>query len=283
MIRKLIEVASKGGNFLLNVGPTPEGRINPVEAERLEGIGRWMQRYGTAIYETTAGPFRRLPFFGCCTQRGRTLYVHVFALPEDGQLSLAGLKNEIVRAYPASPQRQELVFLRGPQRALILPGEGTDPVASVFAVEVKGEPEVEDLVLGPDGEGVIELPALYAEIRGQHGQRASRASQEGRVYVGTWSNPDDVAVWDFYVPAEGSYAVELDARLASKHTVGQRIEVAAGEQKLLGKLGSDGVSLSGQVRLAKGMNTLSVKLPDAKRMQPPVLDLFGVTLMPVEH
>jgi alpha-L-fucosidase len=97
LIRTLCDVAHKGGNFLLNVGPTDQGEFPPEIVERLRDIGDWMRRNGDAIYGTTAGPFKRLPFEGRCTQKGNKLYLLVFEWPPGG-LELEGLKTEIARA-----------------------------------------------------------------------------------------------------------------------------------------------------------------------------------------
>ncbi|MGQ9697572.1 MAG: alpha-L-fucosidase, partial [Armatimonadota bacterium] len=84
LIRKLCDIASKGGNFLLNVGPTAEGEFPPEIMERLAAIGRWMKVNGESIYGTTQSPFRRLSFDGRCTVKGNNLYLHVFRWPEEG-------------------------------------------------------------------------------------------------------------------------------------------------------------------------------------------------------
>lgn len=99
LVQKLIDVNSKGGNFLLNIGPEPTGKIRSEEAERLEGVGRWMAKYGEAIYGSSPSPFRRLPFFGRVTQKADRLFVHVFDWPQDRRLVLPGLKNPVVRAH----------------------------------------------------------------------------------------------------------------------------------------------------------------------------------------
>jgi alpha-L-fucosidase len=96
LVRTLVDVASKGGNFLLNVGPRADGTFPPEAVERLRGIGRWMTINGEAIHGTAASPFDPLPW-GRCTVKRRpgdrrsTIYLHVLDPPADGLLVLPGL------------------------------------------------------------------------------------------------------------------------------------------------------------------------------------------------
>ena len=92
LIRMLVDIVSKGGNLLLNIGPKPDGTIQEEFVERLEAIGRWMDKYSEAIYGTTASPFNLLPFYGRVTTKGERLYVHVFEWPAEGVIRLPGLK-----------------------------------------------------------------------------------------------------------------------------------------------------------------------------------------------
>ena len=90
LIRNLVDIASKGGNYLLNIGPMADGTVPPEIVERMQAIGKWMDVHGQAIYNTTASPFAELPW-GRCTQRVHgdgttTLYLHVFDWPTDGKL-----------------------------------------------------------------------------------------------------------------------------------------------------------------------------------------------------
>ena len=82
LIRGLVEVASRGGNFLLNVGPQPDGMIQPEFQERLRAIGDWITVNGDSIYETTYGPIQGQSAYRM-TAKGSDLYVHIFDWPSN--------------------------------------------------------------------------------------------------------------------------------------------------------------------------------------------------------
>jgi alpha-L-fucosidase len=90
LVRMLIDVAAKGGNFLLNVGPTAEGLIPSESVSRLAEIGRWMRLNGEAIHSTTVTPYGQ-PAWGRYTGRAGRVYAHVFDWPKDGRLVLTGM------------------------------------------------------------------------------------------------------------------------------------------------------------------------------------------------
>jgi alpha-L-fucosidase len=80
LVRMLIDSVSKGGNLLLNVGPTGRGEFDPRSLERLEGVGRWLHHHGRAIYG--CGAAEETPPDDCrYTRSGDRLYLHVFAWP----------------------------------------------------------------------------------------------------------------------------------------------------------------------------------------------------------
>ena len=139
LVRNLIDIASKGGNFLLNVGPKPDGTLPQQAIKRLEEMGHWMTLYGDSIYGTQASPFANLPW-GRCTQKptgqGTTLYLHVFDWPADGKLLVPGLKNKPTAVsflashqnISAEPQDDGLL--------LTLPSEPINPIASVIVLDI---------------------------------------------------------------------------------------------------------------------------------------------------
>jgi alpha-L-fucosidase len=92
----LARTAGGDGNLLLDVGPMPDGRIEPRQVEVLKQVGAWMDRNGQSIYGTRGGPFKPSEF-GTSTRKGRTIYVHVLKWP-DGALKLPSLPGKIVGA-----------------------------------------------------------------------------------------------------------------------------------------------------------------------------------------
>jgi alpha-L-fucosidase len=86
IIHNIVDIASKGGNYLLNVGPTSEGLIPDSSVVRLKQVGEWMKVNSEAIYGTQASPFKNLNW-GRCTQKAEKnntkLYFHVFEFPKD--------------------------------------------------------------------------------------------------------------------------------------------------------------------------------------------------------
>jgi alpha-L-fucosidase len=96
LIRGLVEVASRGGNFLLNVGPQPDGTIQPEFKDRLREIGEWLSVNGESIYETTYGPIQGVASLRT-TMKGKSVFVHIFDWPS-GTLELTGLGAKVISA-----------------------------------------------------------------------------------------------------------------------------------------------------------------------------------------
>jgi len=159
LIRNLCDIASKGGNYLLNVGPTSAGEIPQPEVERLAAMGAWMKVNGEAIYGTRPTIFgaeagtlsatekdrRGSPRFvpawdwRCTTKPGK-IYIHIFKWPAR-QIQLPGVKGKITKAYLLADRRHNaLKFQQTPQGVAIqLPDKAPDAIASVLCLKVRGE------------------------------------------------------------------------------------------------------------------------------------------------
>ena len=151
LLRNLVDIASKGGNFLLNVGPTAEGEFPAESVERLQQIGDFMRVAGESIHGTQASPFPSLPW-GRCTQRRldantTRLYLHVWDRPKDGILVVPGLLNDVRRARPMTTIDKPFdlpVERKGDDLHISLglaSGPGAAP-GDIFVLDVAGEPDV---------------------------------------------------------------------------------------------------------------------------------------------
>ena len=138
LIRNLVDIASKGGNYLLNVGPTREGRIPDTSVARLDDMGTWLSVNGEAIYGTTASPFKSQLGFGRATQKGDTLYLHVFSWPADGKLEIPGVPRRFRRARLLADRAAKLTVTSDHGAYTIdgLPANALDPAATVIALEM---------------------------------------------------------------------------------------------------------------------------------------------------
>jgi alpha-L-fucosidase len=146
LVRTLVDIASKGGNFLLNVGPTAQGTFPPEALERLEGMGRWMERFGESIYGTQASPFESLPW-GRATMRTSegttTLYLQVFDWPLEGQLRVPGLGNRPLRAWIVGDEETPLEVTDTDTDVVIaVPARAPDAICTAVALEIEGTPVV---------------------------------------------------------------------------------------------------------------------------------------------
>jgi len=148
LIRTLIDVTSKGGNLLLNVGPTSEGLFPDSSIKRLNDIGEWMKVNSDAIYGTHAGPFHELPW-GRCTQKVKgkntILYFFVFDWPENDEITIPFMENKIIRVFALTEKGKMEVPFEITDNSLTsvkLHQVQQSKYATVFALEIKGEPVI---------------------------------------------------------------------------------------------------------------------------------------------
>ncbi|MBN2269721.1 MAG: alpha-L-fucosidase [Sedimentisphaerales bacterium] len=285
LLHNLADIASKGDNFLLNVGPTAEGLIPAASIERLAAIGAWMKINGESITGTTASPFGRVPW-GRCTVRPGKLYLHVFDWPRDGSLVVAGLKNKVVKAYLLADSKREPLGVRREGEAdivIAVPNRAVDPVNTVVVLEIQGEPDVAVPSAVAAADGSITLKAIDAII---HGSTTAYESGNGKDNIGFWTDPADYVTWNVKIAEPGPYSVEIEYACTNGSEDSEYIVWLAGNE-LAGKVEQTGSWTDfksfklGTVRVDKaGGCTLTVKPKTMPKGA--VMNLKSVRLAPAK-
>jgi alpha-L-fucosidase len=238
LIRNLVDIASKGGNYLLNVGPTSEGLIPGPSVERLKEVGKWMKVNGDAIYATTASPFKRLPWGRCTTRAGKdstTLFLHVFDWPADGKLVVPGLKNTPRKAWLLSDRRAKSLDIAAGSDGLTItvPSSAPDPISATVVLTIKGAPQVEPIAIVQDFDGSLVLAANEATLRGSTIQYEEGSERNS---LGFWTNPEDYATWDVKIQKPGKFEVSVEAAATGKSA----LAFGAGEKSVQGPIPATG-------------------------------------------
>jgi alpha-L-fucosidase len=287
LIRMLTETASKGGNFLLNVGPRPDGSIPEELIERLEDMGKWMDVNGEAIYGTTASPFSRQPAWGRCTT-GKTngsltpIYLHVHDWPTNGKLVLWPLENEVVTAYLLADKQRNSLPVSATEEAITISGLPDKPLhdaATVLVLEVKGQPVPAPILCRPNEQGQFLLRAADADLHGESIRYASEADS-----IGFWTNLDDWASWPLAVPADGTHRVTVT--YGCDNDSGGEFVVSVGDEELHATTEPTGgwhnrvTKPIGSIKLPAGTTELAIRLKTKRGIA--VMDLVKVALEPVD-
>ncbi|MBN1480641.1 glycosyl hydrolase [candidate division KSB1 bacterium] len=220
LIQYLADIASKGGNFLLNVGPTAEGEIPAPSIERLKGIGAWMTVNGESIYGTTASPFFKLPW-GRCTKKvdenSATLYLHVFDWPKNGKLPVAGLKSNVTSARLLA-DGQALTWTTSDNDVIInVPEQAPDAVNSVIVLDIDGVLDVESNMPRQAENGTIILPAPLAFIHNRgYSMKTGVSDNSASAYITDWESDRTYIEWIFEVLKPGTFQIIAEAACDQK-------------------------------------------------------------------
>ncbi|MHC4085857.1 MAG: alpha-L-fucosidase [Planctomycetota bacterium] len=280
LIRKLVDIASKGGNFLLNVGPTSEGLIPQASVERLAAMGEWMAKNSESIYGTTASPFEKLPW-GRCTAKPGKLYLHVFDWPENGELKVPMPRSDVQMAFLLTHKnRAELLLGSDDNGNLVItvPRRVPDKVDTVVMLQMEAEP----VVTTQAKDGSVNLKAGNAVVRGTN---AKYESGGGKDNIGFWTNPADYVIWRFKVNKTGTFDVAVTLACAAG-SGGSNYVLAVGGQELAGTVKDTGgwtnfvTEKLGTVNITKP-GTYNLSLKPKSMPHGAVMNLKSVTLVPV--
>ena len=243
LLYRLVDVVSKGGNYLLNVGPTAQGEIPAASVDRLQAMGRWLARHGEAIYGTTHSPFAVGDEPWRATVKPGKLYIHLLRWPAGGRFVLRGLQSPITRAYLLSDEtRTALATERaGGDLVVQLPADAPDPTIAVLALEYAGggEPVVDPSVRWDAPRPVVTLAARDASPHGP----LVRYSEFDQTVDGFTGAKDEMQ-WHLLSKKAGKFAVEVEyaAPGAASTTAGDELECRAFGQRLAARTAGTGGS-----------------------------------------
>jgi alpha-L-fucosidase len=296
LIRLLVDIVSKGGNYLLNVGPTAEGVIPEPSVKRLRAVGEWMQVNGEAIYGSKPGPFPAELEWGAITHKPGRLYLHVFEWPKK-ELVLPGLKSKVEKAFLLADAEKRPLPLNQQGNVLRIGVPTTPPDAdvSVIVLDIPGQLEV-DTTPVQGSRGVVALEACMAQL---HREQGSSLAIGFSGTVEQWRSTGDSLSWDFQLLEPGTFEVELwtvPPRRAPWEG-GQVIKVAAAGQELRSPVSEDErgvnprsphqryvVSRCGQLTLTRaGMHTLQLNMEVAGKENKSGLTLRSIRLVPAAN
>lgn len=285
LLRNLSDIVSKGGNFLLNVGPTPEGEIPAPSVERLHAMGDWMRVNGEAIYGTNASPFpRRLPW-GRVTRKptsdgGEILYLHVWEWPTDGKILLPGLDR-----LPTGGRllaNDEAVTATHSADGVVINLPGTAPDASISVVRLAfAQPVSVKATAGvpPGADGVITLDPTHADCQGSIAGNIEVRGTGADAFLTNWTGPRFHVEYIVQTPKAGKWLVraEVAAEKNAKLAVGLREAPVASEIIATGGMDKWQTVDLGTIELPAGENLIDLR-PDKASWNP--VNLRRVTLSP---
>jgi len=228
VVQRLVEIVSKGGNYLLNIGPMGDGTVPPPTVAVLEQVGAWTQKNGESIYGTSACPLTDFPW-GRCTVRGDRMYLHAFTRPAGGVLRLSGLKNDVRSAYRLAEPGQRLEIDRKDDVLSVTVGpRGWDEFDTVVVLEVSGAPQTDPPLVTQGSDIPFQLDYRLAVTTGRAIKRFNR---DGGFHIAKWTGPEDACEWRLLVSQPGRYRV-LISYTAPRESAGRRYAVRIGDQSL---------------------------------------------------
>lgn len=214
IVRDLISVIARGGNYMLNIGPRADGSIPETNAAFLRISGEWIKRHADAIYGAGASPWQKALPWGDCTLTSNHLNLFVFDWKPGEDIYLPGLKSKI-KSVTMKNGKQKLSYQQDKDgwAHITLPLKKKDELIEVIKVEFAQRPEVNS-TLGVDPVYVTTLRADLAEVSNCTKGKASWMEKFGewkhKPMIKDWSSPQSMASWIVDVKRPGNYFVNIE-------------------------------------------------------------------------
>ncbi len=275
LLYMLLEIVSKGGNLLLNVGPNAEGVIPTPSVERLQSIGNWLDQYGETVYGSIESPIQKVDF-GFVTYKGDNYYLHVFSTPVNQKIQVPFSVIGEASANLFATGADLPVTIGNSNVEIYLTGVEKDPYATVITLQAQGEPVLEEFV-SASSDGSFTLGKAHVFIVG------SELRIEPTGNLGYWTRKEDYAYWKILVENPGKFKVLMD----------YAVDGCCGGNRVAVKLNDQVLRFTGQVTggwqtyktfelgtldIPAGLQTISV-LPDGNNGA--YINLLYLYLIPV--
>lgn len=279
LIRGLADTVSRGGNFLLNIGPKADGSLPEETVKSFKAISEWMKINSEAIYGTRANPFRHAFPWGVVTQKGEDLYLIIYEMPQDRLLKLPFRgEGKITAAALKEPSR--LLPVKQGDNGLSIDLAHVEVVPSATVVKVSGRGEVIEGTF-PE-KGTFTLTPESAQLG--DGQKLEK--KEEKNHVGFWTEKVPLS-WVLNGAGDGQYEVSIcySGKGETGHTP-VKVSVSPGDSGFVWEVRSTGGwdtfkwEKVGTVSLPKGKSTITLQPQEKPAIG--VANIREVILTPVK-
>ncbi|MEI7731187.1 MAG: alpha-L-fucosidase [Verrucomicrobiota bacterium] len=208
---RLVRVVSRGGTYMLNVGPDGTGRIPEQSARILREVGQWVHAHEEAIHGADPTPFGPLAW-GECTMRGNTLFLHVIKWPADGRLVVPGLKTRVKNAR-LDGSGKLTVKTTTDAVVIALPTKRPETLIPVVTLELAGPAEASReafLLNGCRYTLEIGVAALAGCKQTDVRWMEKFGDWKHAECVAGWQGADSAATWGFRTVEPGSFYLDVE-------------------------------------------------------------------------
>ena len=211
LVQRLVRIVSRGGNYMLNIGPDSLGRVPRTSARILRQVGQWLKVHGESIYGAEPSPLGPLPW-GECTAKGNKCYLHVFQWPAAGKLIVPRI-GKSVRSARIMGGRKLKTRRAGEHLEIVVGPRGPRAVVPVVELDLRGRVRAwkDAYVLNHC------VSTLVAPTAGGKGFRQGKRSWMEKFgdwkhmeCIAGWTGPRGAAVWDFVTTEAGAYYVDVE-------------------------------------------------------------------------
>lgn len=285
LVRNMVDIVSKGGNYLLNVGPMFDGTIPEKSVELMHSVGNWMRINGASIYGSRANAIGKVAW-GRITTKPDQFFLHIFDWPENNRLLVpfAPEAGSQPRAWFLADTGRTLLPVEINERGIYIDVRNQqfkDDHSTVIVLETTGK-SLSSLGTFQEDDGTFTLAAGDANLKD-----GIALSAGPKAYLHSWMKQESAVQWNMNVKQPGKYKVILQYACTNE-SAGSVIQVVAGKTTLKGTVKSTDDSWGAFKDWEIGVVNLPAKGPQSIQINAltkpglGVMNLRNVRLVPVK-